>query len=273
MTSAAAVFAVAVCSVFGVVAAPSTSGRSRSRLVSLAPPADSRGSAWRWYAAGALAVVTTTWGFGVRAATVLAAIGAVGWVAARRAHRRRQGEAARAAVVEMCRSIAAEVRSGQPAGRALVTAGQLMPEEPRAALALCFAAASQGVEGELSQLLVAAAASPGLAGLSRLAACWQVAAGAGSALAPALDRIADGLQDEIDVRLDIVTALAAPRATVRLLAVLPAIGLGLGTLIGADPFSFLFGSPIGFGCLVGAVVLDLAGMAWARRIAIAATRS
>jgi tight adherence protein B len=148
-----------------------------------------------------------------------------------------------------------------------------MPNPLRTALAPSFAAAAQGGEGELAELLMTAAASPGLSGLSRLAACWGVAASAGSALAPALDRIADGLQDEIDVGLDIATALAGPRATVQLLAVLPAIGLAFGTAIGADPVSFLFGSLIGFGCLSGAVILDLAGLAWARRIAIGAARA
>ncbi len=55
--------------------------------------------------------------------------------------------------------------------------------------------------------------------------------------------------------------MAGPRATVHVLAGLPVIGLLLGTAIGARPIDFLFGSALGVGCVVGAVVLD----AWALR--------
>jgi tight adherence protein B len=215
-------------------------------------------------------VLPVAWGFGLRPTIALTATAVGGWLAMRRLRSHQRRDAIRASVVEMCRATAAELRSGQPSGRALITGGQVLPDSARAALGPCFAVAGQGADAELSELLMIASASPGLAGLSRLAACWRVAAGAGSALAPALDRIADGLQDEIDVGLDIVAALAGPRATVRLLAALPVVGLLLGTVIGADPVGFLVGSPIGVGCLIGAAVLDLTGLAWARRIAGAA---
>lgn len=263
---------VGMFSAAGIAAAPSTAAHSRARLSALAGQASLSNSRSRIYLAAPIAAMVP-WGFGLRPAAVLAAIAAASWIAARRRRRRRELDATRAAVVELCRATAAELRSGQPAGRALVTAGQLMPHTSRAALAPSFAAAAQGAESELGDLLMTAAVQPGLSGLSRLAACWGVAASAGSALAPALDRIADGLQDEIDVRRDIATSMAGPRATVRLLAILPAIGLALGTAIGADPVSFLFGSSAGIGCLAGAVILDVAGLAWARRIATTAAHA
>jgi tight adherence protein B len=272
MSTVTAAVAVACCGVAGVVAAPSTVAHSRARLLTMPPGSGPGRSRNRPFASVAL-VLLVACGFGIRPTIALAAIVAGAWIATTRLRNRRRLEAIRAAVVEMCRATAAELRSGQPSGRALITGGQVLPDSARAALGPSFAVAGQGADAELSDLLMIASASPGLAGLSRLAACWRVAAGAGSALAPALDRIADGLQDEIDVGLDIVAALAGPRATVRLLAALPVVGLLLGTVIGADPVGFLVGSPIGLGCLISAAILDLAGLAWARRIAGSAARA
>lgn len=53
--------------------------------------------------------------------------------------------------------------------------------------------------------------------------------------------------------------LAGPRATVRVLALLPLIGLGMGLLMGADPVGFLLGTPWGWACLVLAALLEAAG--------------
>ncbi len=103
-------------------------------------------------------------------------------------------------------------------------------------------------------------------------ACWRVAAASGAALAPAIDRVADALQDEIDLGREVTSIMAGPRATVHVLAGLPLIGLLLGTAIGARPIDFLFGSAPGVGCLFGAVVFDALGVAWARRIARRAAR-
>ncbi len=265
---------VAVCAAAGVVAAPSTIGRARDRLASIgvARPESPQGTAWRrrWAMCAVLALVVG--GFGIRAALFLAAIGGVVALVVQRVARQRRIAATAVALVEMCRAAAAELRAGQPPGRALVAAGEVLPSSARDVLATAFAAARHGAESELADLLLAAATTPGLAGLSRLGACWRVAANAGAALAPALDRIGDGLQDEIEMTRDIATAMAGPRATFHLLAALPIIGLLLGTAIGANPVAFLLGSPIGLACLVAAFGLDLIGLAWARRIAVRAAR-
>ncbi|HEY0870009.1 MAG TPA: type II secretion system F family protein, partial [Acidothermaceae bacterium] len=115
-------------------------------------------------------------------------------------------------------------------------------------------------------------AEPGSSGLRRLAACWRVAAASGASLAPAIDRVADALQDEIDVGRDVTSTLAGPRATVQLLAGLPVLGLLLGTAIGARPVEFLLGSGQGLACLIAAAAFDSCGVVWARRIASRAAR-
>lgn len=59
---------------------------------------------------------------------------------------------------------------------------------------------------------------------------------------------------------------AGARATAALLAGLPLGGIALGYGIGVDPLRILLHTPLGAGCAVGAIVLQLAGLAWAARL-------
>lgn len=59
---------------------------------------------------------------------------------------------------------------------------------------------------------------------------------------------------------------AGARATGWLLAVLPLGGLALGYGIGVDPLRILLHTPVGAGCAVAAVALQLAGLVWADRL-------
>jgi tight adherence protein B len=188
-------------------------------------------------------------------------------------HRRaRQLQQTHAGVVDVCRAMAAELRAGRPVPAAFGAAARAGPPALVALLQPAVGVARRGDGAELADAVAVMAASPGCAGLSRVVACWRVAATSGAALAPAIDRVADALQDDIDLRRDITSTLAGPRATAHLLAGLPVVGLLLGTAIGADPVGFLFGSGPGIGCLLAAVVLDTAGLAWARRISRRVTR-
>jgi tight adherence protein B len=190
----------------------------------------------------------------------------------RRARRARQTAEVHGSVVDLCRAIAAELRAGHPSGQAFAAAVHAAPSGLDLLLRPAVTVAQRGDIGDLADAVARVAANPGCAGLRRLAACWRVAAASGAALAPAIDRVADALQDEIDVTRDVTSTLAGPRATVHLLAGLPVLGLLLGTAIGARPLDFLFGSGPGVGCLLAAASLDAAGVAWARRIAHRATR-
>jgi tight adherence protein B len=178
----------------------------------------------------------------------------------------------RAAVVDLCRATAAELRAGRTSAEAFAVAVQSAPTRLRGPLLPAVAVARRGDNGDLADAVARVAPSPGCDGLRAVVACWRVAAASGAALAPAIDRVADALQDEIDLGRDVTSIMAGPRATVQVLAVLPMIGLLLGTAIGARPIYFLFGSAPGIGCLLGAVVLDALGVAWARRIARRAAR-
>jgi tight adherence protein B len=190
----------------------------------------------------------------------------------RRRGRSRQVNEVQVAVVDLCRATAAELRAGHASAQAFASAVHAAPSRLTVLLRSAAVIAHRGDIGDLADAVTAVGAEPGCSGLRRIAACWRVAAASGASLAPAIDRVADALQDEIDVGRDVTSSLAGPRATVHLLAGLPVLGLLLGTAIGARPIDFLLGSGPGFGCLITAAVLDASGVAWARRIASRAAR-
>ena len=85
---------------------------------------------------------------------------------------------------------------------------------------------------------------------------------AGAPLATRLERAAEHAEERIDALLGRQSALAAPRATGRILSWLPLLGLGLGVLMGSDPVGVLTGSILG--ALTGLFGLGLAfaGRRW-----------
>jgi tight adherence protein B len=248
----------------------STSSVRRLAVVTGAPPAQTMRPD-RLAIASAVALGcgagALIWGI-TGAVTIALAVGTTA-VAVRRARSLREHAVLRTAVVDFCRAVASELRAGRPPGVAVsAAAGGVAP----ALAALLQQAAVVGLRGDNDDLADALGAAglaghAGAEGLRRVAACWRVAALSGAALAPAIDRVADALQDEIEVARDVDAVLAGPRATVRLLAGLPVLGVLLGSAIGARPIAFLLGSVPGAGCLVAAIALDAVGLAWARQIA------
>lgn len=85
---------------------------------------------------------------------------------------------------------------------------------------------------------------------------------AGAPLATSMERAAEHAEERIDALLGRQSALAAPRATGRILSWLPLLGLGLGVLMGSDPVGVLTGSVLG--ALTGLLGLGLAfaGRRW-----------
>lgn len=177
--------------------------------------------------------------------------------------RRRAEGRWRAAVIELCDAIGAELAAGRPPEAALAAA--IGAAEPSVAAALSVART-----GDVSDLLELAADRPGAGGLRLLAACWRIGAERGGTFASVVDGLADALRDEEAHREEIAAQLAGPHATARLLALLPLLGLAMAAGLGARPLAFLFGSLPGAFCLLLGVGLDLAGLSWTRRIATAA---
>ena len=100
----------------------------------------------------------------------------------------------------------------------------------------------------------------------QLAACFDVAEASGCPLAEVLTRFAAQLEAEDDAEAARQTALAGPRATVRLLTWLPFLGLGLGVLLGVEPVAVLLETPLGLAALAAGLALTAAGRIWTSRL-------
>ncbi|GAA4617750.1 hypothetical protein GCM10023195_79400 [Actinoallomurus liliacearum] len=179
---------------------------------------------------------------------------------------RRDVTARRAAVVELCDGIAAELAAGRPPGAALTGAAEGLSSIPRFESVLAAARSGDDVAASLDR----AAVAPGCEGLRLLAGCWRIGMDRGGMLASVVEGLADALRDEQTHREEVALQLAGPRATARLLAGLPLLGLLMAIALGARPFAFLFGTLPGALCLGLGTGLDVLGLWWTRRLAIAA---
>lgn len=182
-----------------------------------------------------------------------------------RPRRARTAAAWRALSIELCHGIHAELVAGRMPGEALVNAiAAVEPPDP-AALTPVVAAVRDG--GDVAAALLSAAPEEGGEGLVRLAACWRVSTSVGGGLAALVDRLAASLREAEAHRQEVAAQLAGPRATARMLAALPLLGLLMATALGVSPLPFLLGSPAGHACLLIGLALDAAGVWWTRRLA------
>lgn len=170
----------------------------------------------------------------------------------------------RAAAVELCDGLAAELRAGRSPAEALVRATAVLAPSFAAQLAPAIASARDG--DDVSVEIRRAGDRLGISGLSRLGVCWRVGAGTGGSFAPAVERLADALRDEEAARQQVAAQLAGARATARLLAGLPFLGALLALNLGINPVRFWFGGPLGYVCLASGLSLDLLGLLWMRRL-------
>jgi tight adherence protein B len=212
-------------------------------------------------------------------------------VVAALAHRRHDAAARsrdagheRRARIALCESLAAELRAGRPPASALAAAaggaepGRAGPPGVRGtagpgsgAATLRRAAGVAQLGGDVPGVLRSTAGSgrerPGEPdALHQLAACWAVAERSGAGLEVAVRRLAESLRAAERQRAELAGELAGARATARLLAVLPGLGLLLAAAVGAQPLAFLLGTPLGGACLLLALGLDVAGLAWTKRL-------
>ncbi|MFE9564123.1 type II secretion system F family protein [Streptomyces sp. NPDC006487] len=187
------------------------------------------------------------------------------WLRARERARARTARAAE--VVALCGAVAGELRAGAQPGRALTEAMRRTvsgPGGPGAAEAGVLAAAAFG--GDVAAALRQAAREPGAEGLAAMAACWRVSVDGGAGLAAGLDRLEGALRAERDREESLRAQLAGARSTTAVLALLPAVGLLIGTGLGADPLRVLLHTPVGWGCLLAGSALEALGLLWCRRI-------
>jgi tight adherence protein B len=160
-------------------------------------------------------------------------------------------------VIEMCTTVAGELRAGRQPCEALLAA---VPGVLGSAEASVTAAARFG--GDVPEALRQAARQPGAEGLLGVAACWQVAADGGAGLAAGLERVAAALRAEREQTEELRAQLAGTRSTAGMLALLPLFGLLMGSALGAKPLWVLLHTPAGWACLVVGGLLEWAGLAW-----------
>ncbi|WP_405901606.1 type II secretion system F family protein [Streptomyces sp. NBC_00727] len=231
-------------------------GRSRNRIEK-----GLRGR-WEWLC---LPVASALVVLGQSALPLLA--GAVAVPVVRRWLRKRQSRRDREAradgVVVLCGALVGELRAGHEPGQALLVAVR-STEVLGEAGARVSAAARFG--GDVPRALVQAAGEPGLDGLAGVAACWRVAVGSGAGLATGLARLEGALRAERRQREELRAQLAGAWSTVAVLALMPALGMGLGAALGADPLRVLLHSTAGLVCLATGGLLEVCGLLWAARI-------
>jgi tight adherence protein B len=193
------------------------------------------------------------------AASAALVAGGAAWLQAG-ARRRKRADLGRRRTFEACDALVAELRAGQPPTLALHRAAEVHQ-------GLRAGARAGALGGDVPAALRRASTEPGWAGLTTVAAAWQVAEGSGSGLAASLQQVSVGLRTDDEVRVAVASSLAPARATARLLAVLPAFGLMLGTGLGGHPVALLLSTRAGNLLLLAGVGLALAGTAWVERLA------
>jgi tight adherence protein B len=190
---------------------------------------------------------------------VLAGIGAFTatrtWAASRQD--RRTGDRL-LAVTEGLGALAADLRSGRSVETATASAVAACADED-SGRALARAIRAPGAS--------AAEESGGLGqALDRISAGVLLSSRTGCSLAAVVAAVEDDLRARHRQRLELRAATAAPRASALLLAGLPVLGLAMGSGVGADPWAVLTTTGIGQVLLVAGVTLELAGVAWSRRL-------
>lgn len=102
--------------------------------------------------------------------------------------------------------------------------------------------------------------------LEHLISIHALSQSTGAPLSELCRRAAASLEDSAAQIAAVRTAAAGPRLTQLILAALPLGGLVIGVLMGADPLAMLFGSVLGWGCLVVGLGSLLLGWRWSTRM-------
>ena len=201
--------------------------------------------------------------------TVALAAGALAVVVvvAERARGRRRAEQARVRdrVDEGLAVLAAELAAGRSPPAGLAAAAAVAPELGEAARLAALGA-------DPVPALRQASLGPGAGPLADLAVAWGVAAGTGAPLTPVVRRVRQVVAGRAAADREVAEQLAPVHATGRVLALLPVLGLGLSGALGVDGVRLLTTSGWGQVCLLLAVVLVGAGLAWLDLLTRAALR-
>lgn len=218
-----------------------------------------RAPGWVWLVP--VPVVAVVVGAGPLAVAAVVVAGTIVAAERSRIHRRQARARTAEAVAEAVTVLAAELTAGRTPAQALAGAADSAP-------GLLTAAARVGaLGGDPRDALLAASAVDGGSGLASLAAGWHVAQSTGAPLAAVLARIRHVVESELALSREVDEQLAPVRATARVMATLPLLGVLMALGLGVNVAHLLLTTLWGQLCLLGAVGLVAAALAVIDRIA------
>jgi tight adherence protein B len=233
---------------------------ARHRLVAVRHGARFVGRPWWWVATGSV-VVAVSAGPAAGLASALAA--ATGVRLGGRAVRQRRDRIGLIETAEGLGLLGRELRSGADPVAAVGAAAGAASGAGAAVLRAVSAQVRWGLESGPGDTKVPVAAARVADGLGR---GWSLARRYGIPWAALVDVAAADLEAELTAIADRSAQVAGPRFSGLVLAAIPLLGVLLGSGMGADPLTVLFGSGTGAVLLIVGTALTCAGLLWSDRI-------
>jgi tight adherence protein B len=98
------------------------------------------------------------------------------------------------------------------------------------------------------------------------ASLWQVCENNGAALSPALNQFAQQIRVEKELRQELSSSMSGAKLSAWVLAGLPLFGIVLSGFLGVNSLTWLANSKIGNFNIVAALILEVIGIIWVRKI-------
>ena len=98
------------------------------------------------------------------------------------------------------------------------------------------------------------------------ASLWQVCENNGAALSPALNQFAQQIRMEKELRQELSSSMSGAKLSAWVLAGLPLFGIVLAGFLGVNSLEWLANSRIGNFNIVLALILEIIGIIWVRKI-------
>ena len=98
------------------------------------------------------------------------------------------------------------------------------------------------------------------------ASLWQVCENNGAALSPALNQFAQQIRVENELRQELSSSMSGAKLSAWVLAGLPLFGIVLAGFLGVNSLEWLANSKIGNFNIVAALILEVIGIVWVKKI-------
>jgi hypothetical protein len=95
---------------------------------------------------------------------------------------------------------------------------------------------------------------------------WQVCENNGAALSPALNQFAQQIRVEKELRQELSSSMSGAKLSAWVLAGLPLFGIVLAGFLGVNSLEWLINSKIGNFNIVAALIFEVIGIIWVRKI-------